>query len=864
VGRAQELASAGLALGSDRAGLVITGAPGVGKSRLALEVLQEAANSGMATEWIMASRSGGSVTFGAFAHLIPPGGARATQLELMLRLRDTLARRGGSQQLVVGVDDVDLLDGGSTTLIHMLATRGIAKLVLTMRTSAVADEPIAALWKDGVIDRIELRPHTAAEITELLERVLDGHVDSSVAHAFWRRSQGNILYVRELVTGALDSGSLIRDHGVWILRGTAETPRRLAELVAERLAGLAESQLTVVEMLAVGAPIAANVLVQLSSEADVSAVEQRGLLAMRDEAGRLTARLAHPLFAEVLVQQLPALRARALRRRIAAAIEATGHRRRADVLAAATLRLDAGVTVEPALAAAAAREAASLSDHRLAQRLATAALATSSDPLAAFELAESLHWQGRYEQAEQVFASIDLQSADGRLRTDITSRRAWNLFAGLGQIDAARRLADEGATGLDEANRNRLVPLGITLAVYTGAAREAVAMSAGLIDGSDLELALEAIRAVIPALAVTGRSDEALRAIDRGFAILQARDATPAELSRFSGHRAFALGTAGRIDEARQTAQRNYDAAVAGNSTEGRGNWGFSLGRATLTQGLPRTAIRSFREAAEVLREINVMALHPWCMASLAQAHALVLELPEADAAFAEAEDRKGPASAMFDGDMRRSATWIAAARGEVSSAIALALESAEIVGRRGQILYQADNLHDVVRLGAPHVVSTQLAELAREDRADRMPTYAAHAAALIANDGPALAAVASRFEAMGTLLFAAEAAAEAAASVRHEGHPATWLAYADRARALRARCEGAQTPALLLLTDEVLLTRREREVAHMAGRGLSNREIASRLGLSLRTVENHLHNCYAKLEVSRRAELGAVLATAP
>jgi DNA-binding NarL/FixJ family response regulator len=39
----------------------------------------------------------------------------------------------------------------------------------------------------------------------------------------------------------------------------------------------------------------------------------------------------------------------------------------------------------------------------------------------------------------------------------------------------------------------------------------------------------------------------------------------------------------------------------------------------------------------------------------------------------------------------------------------------------------------------------------------------------------------------------------------------------------------------------------------------LASREIADRLVVSVRTVENHLHNAYVKLGVTSRAELGQI-----
>jgi DNA-binding NarL/FixJ family response regulator len=50
-------------------------------------------------------------------------------------------------------------------------------------------------------------------------------------------------------------------------------------------------------------------------------------------------------------------------------------------------------------------------------------------------------------------------------------------------------------------------------------------------------------------------------------------------------------------------------------------------------------------------------------------------------------------------------------------------------------------------------------------------------------------------------------------------------------------------------------LTERELEVLHLAAGGDTNKQIGSELGISDRTVQNHLANIYAKLGVSSRTE---------
>jgi DNA-binding CsgD family transcriptional regulator len=55
-------------------------------------------------------------------------------------------------------------------------------------------------------------------------------------------------------------------------------------------------------------------------------------------------------------------------------------------------------------------------------------------------------------------------------------------------------------------------------------------------------------------------------------------------------------------------------------------------------------------------------------------------------------------------------------------------------------------------------------------------------------------------------------------------------------------------------------LTPREREIALLAADGASSRQIAGRLVISVRTVDNHLQSAYRKLGVGRRQDLAGAL----
>lgn len=66
------------------------------------------------------------------------------------------------------------------------------------------------------------------------------------------------------------------------------------------------------------------------------------------------------------------------------------------------------------------------------------------------------------------------------------------------------------------------------------------------------------------------------------------------------------------------------------------------------------------------------------------------------------------------------------------------------------------------------------------------------------------------------------------------------------------------------LLTEGARLTAREQEILQLIDEGLSNKEIAQRLFIEVRTVKNHVHNILEKLHVRRRGEAAARMRRLP
>jgi len=106
----------------------------------------------------------------------------------------------------------------------------------------------------------------------------------------------------------------------------------------------------------------------------------------------------------------------------------------------------------------------------------------------------------------------------------------------------------------------------------------------------------------------------------------------------------------------------------------------------------------------------------------------------------------------------------------------------------------------------------------------------------------------------IGALRYACECAADAARTFADEGREDS----ARRAAAMAHELHAEGPPPRLDGVDEVSadLTRREAQLVDLASRGLSNRDIADRLVLSVRTVESHIYNAMRKLGITDRRDL--------
>ncbi|MEY2475031.1 MAG: hypothetical protein QOG87_346 [Actinomycetota bacterium] len=865
VGRHEELAALAACLDSTEAGgVVLAGPAGVGKTSLARALRNAARDRDWPTEEVAATRAAASIPLGAFAHVLPDLQAPGTPLvDLLARAAATLVARAEGERLLLTVDDAHLLDDASAALVHRLARAPEIFLVATVRSRETAPDAVVALWKDELAVRIDVEPLDDAAIEELVAAALGGQPTRALVHRVHAVSEGNPLFARELLLSGLESEALVEVDGVWRWHGPSGGGRRLQEFVEARLDRLTDAERDALRVIAFGEPLGVTLLESIVGVDMVDALEHRELVTVRREDKRVLVRLVHPVYGEALRAGTAPRQAAAAQRRLAEAVSSVGANRREDRLRVVLWRLESGGPQDSEALLAAAEEANAGFDHVLAERLAWAAQPDGGDE-AEMLLARSLWLQGKGAEAEAVWAGLAARADSEERTVAIASSRSNNLFFTLGRPDQANRALDEAESAVEDGLAR--VPLVIQRSVYSlygGRPLDALIESRAALERDDVPDTSVAQATVIaaPAQAITGRADDAVAMVDRVLPLaLGLRGDDAAQLGgQLLAARFLALTIGGRLHEAADLAAAVHQLAVEHSSHDGLATMACASGQVALARGRPRTAIWWLREAASLLRVHDRNGFLPWCLGELAAAAAIVGDLDEAGAALAEADSRRNPSLRLFDVELAVGRAWHAAAAGARRAALAILDDAATWASATGQATFAGMALHVGARLGFAAEVVDRLEVIAATVDAREVVIGARHARALVNGDGAALDEVSIAFEEIGAVLRAAEAAAAAAAAHRDAGRMRAATAAAARAHGLAGNCQGATTPALAAMSEVEeagALTPREHEVARLAAHGLPSKDIAARLFLSVRTVDNHLQRAYTKLGVRSRREL--------
>jgi DNA-binding CsgD family transcriptional regulator len=865
VGRGEELDAVVAALSDPRCqGVLVSGPAGVGKTRLAEEALAAARGRGRVVGRVTATSGAAAVPLGALVPLLPAPSGAPDPVALFDRTAAAFRDRADGDAFVLLVNDVHLLDVTSAVLLGQLLDAHAVVLLATVRAEEPAPPDVAALWRGDRMVRVDLADLSPDGLDSLLHLALGGPVTATTTSQVWTASRGNPLLVRELVLGARAAGSLVEDAGVWRLTAPLRGTTRLAELIESRLRAAGGPAEPALELLALVEPVGLAELEAVAGAETVEALERTGLIEVRAERRRHQVNLAHPLYGEVLRARMPVSTRRRLLLEQAARVERYGARRREDPLRIATWRLDATGSAEAALLLAAARLARYAYDLPQVVRLTRAALADEGGGPDRVEaqllLGEALLELGEFADAEAVLAEAEAAADEERQLVQVVTMRVRSLWWGLLRPDAALAVNRAArARVIGQGAHEELLADEALLLVFSGRPVAALDVLQGL--EPDTGLRTRVLRAIPEAAALfhVGRCETAIEVARRGLAD-HTELGDQLAIAHPGAHvinQVYALQEAGRIAEATELATSSYRMA---SRSPIAGIWfTLLLGRCAILAGRPDTGRRWLVEARALCREYRWQPAHGLVLSALAVVTAW---LGDAEAARTAVDEQSRLAEFGFlRGEQALGRAWAAAAEGNLPAARDVVATAAEQAGQAGQLCSQALLLHDLARLGDPAAAHGRLAELAGSCEGALVPAYTAHARAAAADDPHGLVAAADRFEAIGAVLLAAEAATEAAHAYQRRGQPRRAAALHARAATLAAACEGARTPALLTAAAVVPLTRREREIAALAAHGQPSRQIADRLHLSVRTVDNHLQNAYAKLGVTGRDQLAEALA---
>ncbi|MFE5549871.1 LuxR C-terminal-related transcriptional regulator [Streptomyces sp. NPDC056534] len=868
VGRDCELGTfSGILADPRRHGFVIYGPAGVGKSRLAEACLKQAVDAGYKEAYVKASAAASTVPLGAVAHLIPDGVDLSNPVRGFADVAAALTGARRERRWALWVDDLHLLDAASAVLMRQLMDTGAIRLVATVRSGEPASEAVNALCHGDAVHRVDLKALSPEECERLLQEVLGAPVGRRTLLHLHDTSRGNVLYLHELVLGAVASGGLVFDGEVWALSGDSlagTTTPRLTELVGARLAAAGQECHAVLELLALCEPVpladaeamaALDVLVEL---------EQASLIRITAERRRTTVSLAHPLYGENLREQIPLSRRRELLVQQAERTEARGAKRREDPLHIATWRLAALGTADPDLLV----RAASLSFHAHDYAQAIALLKPLPSQLhttaTRLMLGYSMIELGQWESAELVLADADKEASGEKDRLEVALARIISLFWLGSRTQESLAVTQNALQQVSSPEgRRTLHTIEGYVRVISGAPNRGLALLEEHLEADpstsyDLNTWLRGALTKTLALAATGRTAEATAWASRAYTAHMRAE----EEQQLVPHPATQLSTpalaeAGRITEALAEGERAFNDLLTSADTIVPRLWvAFCLGRTEWLAGHPGTARAWLTEALTPAREINHVNALRLVLSYSAAAAAQLGDLDAAKAAIAESE--RYPVAGYLRGEERLGEAWMLAAQGRQADACNVLREAAQEARAANYLTSEALLLTEAARLGSSEAVAERLFELTRICDGLLTPLRARFAQALAADVPGELLAVSDELKGVGVELLAAEAAAAAASALRRAGDGRRATAASNLAAA--ARVEGAWTPLLTSAEAAAELTSREREIALLAAANTTSKDIAQRLSLSVRTVDNHLHHAYAKLGVTTRRELLSAL----
>lgn len=877
VGRAdliEEIAS-GLR-GDQYLGAILVGEAGVGKTALARAVARELDGS-VAVLPISASPSLRKVPFGALSPYLRSlsindvGSSVAVYRSIMAHLEST--SNGNKKMPLFLVDDSHELDDNTSVLLSQLITGRRARLLALARSTPDPMSEFGSLWQDGLLYRYEVRPLNQGEVHELCRRELGGDVLASVSATLAQMSGGNPMFLLALLRQGKRSGYLGVRNGVWRLAG-APPPLdvSLVDLIKVRFRRRTKDEMSVLETLALAEPMPFEALVHCTDRSSVTALQEDGLIAVSGDRNRLVS-LSHPLYGEVIRQDVPAGRSLTIRRKVLDVLDQESAS--ADgFLRFVAWGLDCGLPPDDKSLLNAAIVANRLHDSDFALRAARAVHTPELRGSSLVEIARAQMTRGNLGYAREIVDEVLDQCTTLSLAKEATLLsvalhvRAPNAPDAI-RADVARwkRIVDRIASVIapDDpeleaavaASRNGQRVLEGFALNYEGRFDEAERILREVLADEHCtdEVRLTGLSLLGEALGSTGRALEGIRATEEALQIIASHEHRFVGYSEFVITRHFvSMAHAGLWDEIEELLDSLVRSQSSGPSAFS-GVTELSEGLIALRKGFMGSARTALILGVEGLRESDSNQLMPMALGLAAFACTMVGDTNRARGYAGEfvASASLGTKQAQLLGKMH-----VVAANALFQGA-ARSIDELHVLAKQaesdGMTVLAAGALELAGRLGDERCFES-LARITEPFQGPEGAVMTAMAKAAAQKDPAALISAAELAQSSGYLLVAAECLGKAVKYLSQRGDEHKSRTVQQKLNAIVAQLEGLQSPQFETVRSTAKLTQRELEIARLAGQGYSNRDIAEAQGVSVRTVEGHLYRIFAKLGITRRDEL--------
>lgn len=767
---------------------------------------------------------------------------------------------------VVVIDEPGALDPTSAAVLRQLGEAGRAVLVGITASPDAQAGVLGDHLAGPDAAQVSLEPLTEDVLVDLLAAWVTPPLDRRSARRLADLSEGRPGALAELVRAASAEGGLVDVDGVTRLPGVPPLGPVLGQRVRARLAPHGPAGQAALEVLHVAEELPVNLAERLVAIEVLAALEGDGLVAVdADEAGGDRVCLASPLTAAWLDTELGALARRAAAARLVdlapsstAAGDGSDEPDAADP-AGEELRLlwavRAGRPVDPARATRSAHHAVAAGRVERGAELAVAAFAVAPDAHTAVVASWNLDRLGDHEQAVALLARAAVVVTDEWDRAWVAKRAAEERWWWSNDTAAARALADPDGHP-PGPGRDLLVAQNAMFDLLDGRVAEALAQAGGLADHDHPEVRSVATMVRALGTALADHADDALAIAEAARAAVAATDdpRPPGDFHVIVGLVALTLD--GRFDEAAAVAELVAAGAGTGN-VEGQG-WAAMLAAfVDLGVGRLAPAADGFATAEALFRDCGLPGLARWCVTGEALAAAGKGDDARAGAALQRLDTWPGEGFGLFEPLADLARAWLAVRAGDSAQARAAADAAVAAAADHGSWALLAQVAHDLARLRLDDPARRAAAAAPTPGGFTRLRLTAVKG---LAHGDPARLRVAGEgLAGRGAQLAAAECFVRASVVAAAAGDDRAATADAARAAELLASCPDARTP---LLEDVAVrgLSDRELQAARLARLGWSNRRIAEELGLSHRTVENHLYRAFAKLGIGGRDELAGVL----